>query len=207
MAGRAVQPGARRRRRRTAARRAVRRASAVTPANRAAPSGPRSRDQRDRACGRRERRRASSPGSPRMPRASARRTSRHALAVAGVNRVEARGRPRRGRGTAPPRDRRQRVRVAGLRMRPAQAVALERHPREHRRGRAGRVHGRERVVPESRQRQLLGAHGAAWAIGGLEHGHRVAGLGKPDRGGEPVRAGADHDGTHDRGRGRGGAGA
>ena len=43
-------------------------------------------------------------------------------------------------------------------------------------------------MAEAGQRQLLGAHGAARRVGGLEHEHRAAGLGEADRGGQPVRA-------------------
>ena len=48
-------------------------------------------------------------------------------------------------------------------------------------------------MAEAGQRQLLGPHRAAGAVGGLEHEHRTSGLGEPDRGGEPVGPGADDD--------------
>ena len=52
-------------------------------------------------------------------------------------------------------------------------------------------------MEEARQGQLLGAHRAAGVVGRLEHGHLIARLGEPDRGGEPVGPGADHDGSSD----------
>jgi hypothetical protein len=87
----------------------------------------------------------------------------------------------------------QRMPIAGRRMDPLEPVVCQRHAREHGRGRRRRVDGGERVVVKARQRQLLGPHGPAGAVGGLEHEHLAAGLGEPDRGGEAVRPGADHD--------------
>ena len=99
------------------------------------------------------------------------------------------------RGTAAP----PRRRAAGARSRrpgaPTRARARQRHAREHRRRGARRVDRGERVVAEAGQRQLLGAHGAAGRVGGLEHEHRAPGLGEPDRGREPVRARADDHGV------------
>ena len=46
---------------------------------------------------------------------------------------------------------------------------------------------------KARERELLGADGAAGAVGGLEHEHRPAGLREPDRGRQAVRPGADDD--------------
>ena len=59
---------------------------------------------------------------------------------------------------------RKRVRVADRGMDPAQAVALERQAREHGRGGSSRMYGREGVVREARQRQLLAGDGAAWTL-------------------------------------------
>jgi hypothetical protein len=89
----------------------------------------------------------------------------------------------------------QRVRVARLGVDPPQAVALERHPREDGRRGGGGVDGREGVVPEARQRQLLGADGTAGTVGGLQHRDPPPGLGEPDRGGQPVGTGPDDDGV------------
>jgi hypothetical protein len=61
--------------------------------------------------------------------------------------------------------------------------------------------GRERVdrgadvVAEPGQRQLRGARSAADRVPRLEHEHGASRLGKSDRGGQPVRAGADDDGV------------
>ena len=56
---------------------------------------------------------------------------------------------------------RERMRVAGVGMDPAQAVALEREAREHGRGGPGGIDRGERVVPEAGERQLVGPDGAA----------------------------------------------
>jgi hypothetical protein len=64
-----------------------------------------------------------------------------------------------------------------------------------------RRRGRERmdrgadVVPESRKRQLGGARAAADRVPSFEDEDGAAGLGQRERGGEPVRAGADDDGV------------
>ena len=116
-----------------------------------------------------------------------------ALPVAGRERVQARG----GRVDVPEQDGgapvRQRMRRAGPRVHPAQAVALERPAREHRRGDRRGVDRREHVVTEARERELLGGHRAAGARRGLEHEHVAPGLGQRDRGRQPVRPRADDD--------------
>jgi hypothetical protein len=72
-------------------------------------------------------------------------------------------------------------------------VELER-PEERRRG-AERVDGRADVVPKAGERQLGRARAAADAVLRLEDEDRASGLRQSDRGGEPVRAGADDDGV------------
>jgi len=51
-------------------------------------------------------------------------------------------------------------------------------------------------VAEAGQGQLVGPHGASGPVGRLEHRHRMARLGEPDRGGQAVRSGSDHDDVH-----------
>ena len=48
-------------------------------------------------------------------------------------------------------------------------------------------------MAEAGQRQLLGAHGAAGRVGGLEHETARPRLGEADRGGQPVGPAADDD--------------
>ena len=48
-------------------------------------------------------------------------------------------------------------------------------------------------MAEARERELLGAHRPAGAVGRLEHEDVAAGLGQRDRGRQPVRARADDD--------------
>jgi hypothetical protein len=87
----------------------------------------------------------------------------------------------------------ERVGRAGAGVHPLQAVLGQRHAGEHGRCRGGRVHGRERVVAEAGQGQLVGAHGPARAVGGLEHDHSAACPREADGGGEAVGPGADDD--------------
>jgi hypothetical protein len=55
------------------------------------------------------------------------------------------------------------------------------------------VDRRADVVPEAGERQLGRARAAADAVLRLEDEDRASGLRESDRGGEPVRAGADDD--------------
>jgi hypothetical protein len=57
------------------------------------------------------------------------------------------------------------------------------------------VDGRAEVVPEAWECQFDRARAAADAVLRLEDKDRASGLRKSDRGGEPVRAGADDDGV------------
>jgi hypothetical protein len=86
----------------------------------------------------------------------------------------------------------ERMRERGGRLDPVD-VELER-PEERRRD-AERVDGRADVVPEAGERELGRARAAADAVLRLEDEDRASGLRESDRGGKPVRAGADDDGV------------
>ena len=73
--------------------------------------------------------------------------------------------------------------------------ALEAEPLEELRGQRHRVHRRADVVQESGEGQLLGAGSAADGVRPLEHEHGQSGPGQGDGGGQPVRAGSDHNGV------------
>ena len=98
------------------------------------------------------------------------------------------GAGQRGRGPV-----RERVRQRQVRLDPGQPVLLQRPGPKHRGAHAERVDGRARIVPEPRQRQLLGAGPAAHGVRAFAEHHLEAGLRQRDRRGETVRPRAHHD--------------
>ena len=78
---------------------------------------------------------------------------------------------------------------------PRQPVLFEGERLEERRGRPEGVDRRADVVDEAGPRQLRRARGAARRGVPLQHEHAAARLRHPDRGGQPVRPGADDDGV------------
>ena len=72
-------------------------------------------------------------------------------------------------------------------------MARQRELAEEGRAYAERVHRRADVVYEPREGQRLAARAAAWYVGAFADQHALAGAGKHDGRGEPVRARADDD--------------
>ena len=89
----------------------------------------------------------------------------------------------------------ERVRERDLGVREGEAVGGQRQRAQEGGRQRERVDRRAHVVPESRQRQLGRPRPAADRLRRLQHAHRAAGLCERDRGGQAVRAGADHDGV------------